>query len=178
MKVAIFAGGCFWCTEAIFKRLRGVTKVTSGYAGGKRENPSYEQVSSGVTGHAEAVKIEFDPKVISYEKLLEVFFGTHDPTTPNQQGADTGPQYRPLIIYMDAGQKIQAEAYIKKISNEYDQPVITEVIPYTDFYTAEEYHQNFEEKQPTSLYCQLVISPKVQKLLEKYGSYVKERYRE
>ena len=167
MATATLGGGCFWCTEAIFKRLKGVTSVVSGYAGGTMENPSYEKVSQGSTGYAEAIQIKFDPSIISYEKILEVFWATHDPTTLNRQGADVGTQYRSAIFYHDLKQKEIAEK--SKQSS-----FVTEIVPLDKFYKAEEYHQNFYEKNKSSPYCQIVINPKIQKLIEKFGKDVKE----
>lgn len=180
MELATLAGGCFWCTEAIFQRLRGVNKVTSGYAGGKGENPSYEQVSSGQTGFAESVQIEFDPKIISYEKILEVFFATHDPTTLNQQGADTGTQYRSVIFYHNEEQKRQVEKSIEKLekSGAFKNKIVTEIVPLTKFYTAEEYHQKFyEDNKNSHSYCSIVIEPKLEKLLIQFKDIVKEEYK-
>lgn len=181
MEKATFGGGCFWCTEAIFKRVKGVTEVISGYAGGKRENPKYEQVSSGATGHAEAVQLTFDPQIISYEHLLDIFWATHNPTTLNQQGADLGTQYRSVIFYHNEKQKEIAEKSKEKIEKEhmYDNPVVTEIIPFDKFYTAEQYHQNYyEQNKNSNPYCSLVISPKIKKLLEKFNGDVKEEYKE
>jgi peptide-methionine (S)-S-oxide reductase len=175
---ATFAAGCFWCTEAIFKRLKGVEAVRSGYSGGKMEDPSYEKVSSGTTGHAEAIQITFAPAVIPYEKLLEIFFATHNPTTKNQQGADIGTQYRSVIFYHSDAQKQAAEQVIKKLEEEnaYDSPIVTEVVPYEAFYAAEDYHQDFYEKNQLYPYCTVVINPKLKKLLETFRSDVKEVY--
>lgn len=179
LQTATFAGGCFWCTEAIFKRLKGVTEVVSGYAGGKRENPSYEQVSTGATGHAEAVQVTFDPSIISFDNLLEVFWATHDPTTLNQQGNDVGTQYRSAILYRNDEQKQLALASKEKIEKEgmYTNPIVTEILPFEHFYTAEEYHQNYYDSNQTAPYCSYVIAPKIKKLLEKFGSQVKDEYK-
>ncbi len=175
MEIATVGGGCFWCTEAIIKRLKGVLKVSSGYAGGTMDNPSYEAVSEGTSGHAEAVQVEFDPAILPYEKLLEIFFRFHDPTTPNRQGADVGTQYRSIIFYHSGTQKITAEEIIKKMEGAklYKGPFVTELVPYKNFFTADEYHQNFYAKNPSYPYCQLVIDPKVEKLLEEYREYLK-----
>jgi peptide-methionine (S)-S-oxide reductase len=143
MAKAVFAGGCFWCTEAIFKELKGVRSITPGYSGGSVKNPSYEAVSSGETGHAEATKFEYDEGVISYNDLLTVFFATHDPTTLNRQGDDVGTQYRSVIFYMDEEQKKEAEDFIKKIDTDKNKPVVTEVVPFKEFYEAEDYHKNY-----------------------------------
>ena len=173
---AIFGGGCFWCTEAIFQNLKGVHKVTSGYTGGKMENPSYEAVCSGRTGHAEAVSIEFDPGVISYHVLLEVFFATHDPTTLNRQGNDTGEQYRSVIFYSSEQQKQEAALFIDKLSasGEYDKAIVTEIKPLEQFYSAEENHQNYYQENSSQPYCQVVISPKLEKLKKKYVHFLKQ----
>lgn len=168
LETATFAGGCFWCTEAIFKGLKGVEKVVSGYAGGTMPQPSYEAVSSGTTGHTEAIQITFDPNQISYETLLEVFFATHDPTTPNRQGADVGSQYRSVIFYHDAAQKRTAEKLKKEIVG-----AVTEIIPFTNFYPAEAYHQNYYAQNLDKPYCQVVINPKLTKLREKFSRLLK-----
>jgi len=174
-EIAIFGGGCFWCTEAIFQMLRGVDLVVSGYAGGKLAKPSYEAVSGGQTGHAEVIKIEFDPAVISYENLLEVFFATHDPTRLNRQGNDVGEQYRSLILTTSDEQNKQAQAYIKKLtdSGEFSASVATKVEPLKEFFSAESYHQNYYQKNTDAPYCQIVISPKVAKFKEKHPELLK-----
>lgn len=179
MEQATVGGGCFWCTEAIFKRLIGVDEVVSGYAGGVRENPSYEQVTTGATGHAEAVQIEFDPKIITYSKLLEIFFNLHDPTTLNRQGADEGSQYRSVIFYHNEPQRDIAEKVRDEIADSglYKDPIITEIVPFEAFYTAEEYHQNFYETNKNQGYCSYVITPKIHKLLRDYSKEVKEEYK-
>lgn len=168
--LATFGSGCFWCTEAIFLDLKGVIKVTSGYAGGIVENPTYEQVCSGTTGHAEVVQVEFDPAVISYEQLLEVFFLTHNPTTLNRQGNDVGTQYRSVVFYHDEEQQVLAQKILKKIDGEkvYDAPIVTSLEPYTKFYPAEAYHQNYFANNPDQPYCQVVIDPKVAKFRKKF----------
>lgn len=178
MENATFAGGCFWCTEAIFQRLKGVRSVLPGYSGGKIENPTYEQVCSGTTGHAEAIQIEFDPKIIPFEKLLEVFFYTHDPTTPNKQGNDVGTQYRSAIFYGNRHQKEKSERYIQKLEKDgvFQRPIVTEVSKLNNFYVAEDYHKNYFERNKNALYCDIVISPKIKKLLEKFGKDIKEDY--
>jgi len=175
-EVATLAGGCFWCTEAIFKRLRGVTKVTPGYAGGKTENPTYEQVCSGDTGHAEAIQIEFDPEQIGFETLLDVFWHTHDPTTLNRQGNDVGTQYRSVIFCHSDEQKKAAEKSKKELEKEgyYQDPIVTEIIPFTNFYEAEDYHQNYFENNKNKLYCSIVIAPKIRKILSTYGNLVQK----
>ena len=179
LEKATLAGGCFWCTEAIFKRLKGVISVMPGYAGGDKENPSYEDVCSGTTGHAETIQIEFDPKVISYDKILDVFWHLHDPTTLNQQGNDIGTQYRSAIFYHSLKQKKIAEKIKKNIedSKKYEDPVVTEIVPFTNFYKAENYHQNYYDKNKSASYCQIVIDPKIQKLMKNYKEEVKEEYK-
>ena len=173
---AIFAGGCFWCTESIFKELKGVKKVTPGYTGGKRKKPTYEQVCSGATGHAEAVEIVYNPNEISYEELLEVFFATHDPTTLNRQGNDVGTQYRSAIFYTTEKQKEIAENYIKFLneSDVFDQYIVTEVVPATEFYEAEDYHKNYLARNPDNPYCHYVILPKLEKFRKKYAEKLKK----
>jgi peptide-methionine (S)-S-oxide reductase len=179
MEIATIGGGCFWCTEAIFRRLKGVEEVTSGYAGGVRQDPSYEQVTTGVTGHAESVQVEFDPSIISYAKLLEIFFNLHDPTTLNRQGADEGSQYRSVIFYHSEAQREVAEKVRDEIADSglYHDPIITEIVPFEAFYTAEEYHQNFYETNENQGYCSYVITPKIHKLLKEYSKEVKEEYK-
>jgi peptide-methionine (S)-S-oxide reductase len=176
MKKATFAGGCFWCTEAVFKRLKGVELVESGYTGGNMDNPDYYRVSEGKTGHAEAVQITFDPKTISYNTLLEVFWATHDPTTLNSQGNDIGTQYRSVIFYHDEGQKILAEESRKKHQKKLKSKIVTEIKPFEKFYKAEEYHQDYYDQNQNYPYCTFVIAPKIKKLIEKFGKNVKEEY--
>jgi len=180
MEIATLAGGCFWCTEAIYKRLKGIMSVMPGYAGGTVENPSYDQVSSGNTGHAECIKIEFDPKVIPYEKVLDIFWHTHNPTTMNQQGNDVGPQYRSVIFYHDETQKKIAEKSKETLekSGIYKQSIVTEIIPFTNFYVAENYHKDYYDTHKDAPYCTFVIDPKVQKLLKMYSNDVKDEYKE
>jgi peptide-methionine (S)-S-oxide reductase len=165
MQVATFGSGCFWCTEAIFERLNGVVKVESGYAGGTVKNPTYEEVCSGTTGHAEVTQITYDPKIITYDELLEVFWKTHDPTTLNRQGNDVGTQYRSVIFYHNEEQKELAENYKKELdkSGAWDNPIVTEISPVTNFYPAEGYHQDYYENNPNQGYCAFVIAPKVEK---------------
>ena len=172
------AGGCFWCTEAIFKRLKGILSVTPGYSGGTLENPSYEEVSTGKTGHAESIQIEFDLEVIPLEKILEVFWHTHNPTTLNQQGADIGPQYRSAIFFRDENQKEIALKSKKKIEKEglYKDKIVTEITPFTNFYKAENYHENYYDKNRDYPYCTFVIDPKIQKLMQEYKKDIKEEY--
>jgi len=163
-----FGGGCFWCIEAVFQRLKGVTAVVSGYAGGKIENPSYKQVCTGETGHAEVVQIEFQPNVISYEKLMEVFWAAHDPTTLNRQGADAGTQYRSVVFYENARQKELTEKSKTAAQKDFMAPIVTEISPLPKFYKAEDYHQNYYNLNGAKNgYCSVVITPKLQKLLHK-----------
>ncbi|MBI1863254.1 peptide-methionine (S)-S-oxide reductase MsrA [Candidatus Microgenomates bacterium] len=175
MQTATLAGGCFWCTEAIFKRLKGVSSVRPGYAGGHVDNPTYEQVCSGNTGHAEAIQIEFDPEQISFSTLLDVFFHLHDPTTKNQQGADYGTQYRSAIFYHDEEQKKIADEVIDHVEKEkvYKNPIVTEVVPFTKFYEAEDYHKDYFANNQSAPYCQVVIDPKIRKLLDTYKPLLK-----
>ena len=168
-KTAIFAGGCFWCTEALFERVKGVKSAVSGYAAGKTENPTYKQVCSGLTGHAEVIQVEYDPKQVSYETLLEIFFDTHDPTTLNRQGHDEGTQYRSIILYHDDAQKQIAEKVKKASALNYKDPITTEIVPFKKFYVAEDYHQDYFAKNPNVPYCAIVIRPKLQKFLQKKG---------
>jgi len=179
LQTATFAGGCFWCTEAVFKRLKGVTTVKSGYTGGEVDNPSYEQVSSGQTGHAEAIQISFDPILISYDKLLDVFFATHDPTTLNQQGNDQGTQYRSAIFYHDDKQKKDAENTIHKLEEEkkFSDPIVTAIAPFEKFYESEDYHKDYYDKNTSAPYCRFVIDPKIQKLMKNFKEEVKEEYK-
>lgn len=176
LETAVFGGGCFWCTEAVFQRLRGVKKVTSGYAGGSLPNPSYEAVSTGTTGHAEVIKVEYDPDEISYPDLLDVFFGTHDPTTLNRQGNDVGTQYRSVIFYANDEQKEKAEKAIQELSaqNVFDKPIVTTLEPLGTFYEAESYHKDYYNQNQSKPYCQVVISPKVKKLREKFAPLLRE----
>ncbi len=171
-EIAIFGGGCFWCTEAIFRMLKGVTLVEPGYAGGDTLNPTYDGVSTGKTGHAEVTRIEFDPSEISYNDLLTVFFGTHDPTSLNRQGADIGTQYRSIIIYMTEEQKELAGKYIKELEASYHRgkPVVTDIKPFDRYYPAEDYHKNYYETHKDNPYCELVINPKLEKVQERFKS--------
>ncbi len=177
LKTAVFAGGCFWCTEAVFQRLRGVKSVEPGYAGGKVDNPTYEQVSMGNTGHAEAIKFEYDPSVISYPDLLSVFFATHDPTTLNRQGADVGTQYRSTIFYSSEEEKQSAQNYIDQLTKDgvFAAPIVTTLEPLTKFYEAEDYHKNYYDRNSGEGYCQIVIGPKIHKLKEKFASLLIEQ---
>lgn len=175
-EVATLGGGCFWCTEAVFDRLQGVIDVVSGYSGGRQPNPTYEQVCSGATGHAEVVQITFDPNVISFRELLEVFFTIHDPTTLNRQGADVGTQYRSVIFYHSPEQRETAEQVIAELNREviWKDPIVTEVAPFTAFYPAEAYHQEYYTRNPYQPYCQIVVAPKLAKFRQKYASKLKE----
>lgn len=172
---AVLGGGCFWCVEAIMRRLNGVVSAVSGYAGGKTENPSYRDVCSGTTGHAEVVQVAFDPEVISYEDILEVFFHTHDPTTPNRQGADVGTQYRSVIFYSDERQKEIAERKKAEVDagDLWPDPIVTEISPLDTFYPAEDYHMNYFDTNPTQPYCMAVIDPKVRKFMKTFGEKLK-----
>jgi peptide-methionine (S)-S-oxide reductase len=174
-QIAIFGGGCFWCTETVFGMLKGVLAVESGYTGGPSTNPSYEEVSSGDSGHAEVVRITFDPTVVKYQNLLDVFFTTHDPTTLNRQGNDVGAQYRSAIFYTDDFQKAEAIRTIDNLNsqNVFDHKIVTSLEPFKHFYPAEEYHQNFYNKNPQYPYCTAVINPKVTKLRQKYAHLLK-----
>jgi peptide-methionine (S)-S-oxide reductase len=175
MHHAILAGGCFWCLEPVFTQLLGVKAVVSGYIGGYTDNPTYKQVCTGTTGHAEAIQISFDPEQISYEALLEVFFVAHDPTTPNRQGNDIGTQYRSAIFYLDDEQKRSAEQIIAKVDAEnwWPNPVVTEVSSASTFYPAEDYHQYYYANNPNQPYCMAVAAPKVAKIRAKYGNLLK-----
>jgi len=173
MATATFGGGCFWCTEAAMKELAGVQSVTSGYAGGHAANPTYEQVCSGETGHAEVVQVEYDPDTISYDELLEVFFATHDPTQLNRQGPDVGSQYRSIVLYHDDIQRETADAYLEALDESYDDEVVTELTALATFYPAEEYHQDYFEKNPDNAYCQMHAAPKVEKVRERFESKLK-----
>ena len=163
---ATFGGGCFWCIEAVYERVEGVKSVVSGYAGGEVQNPTYEQVSTGTTGHAEVVQVEYDPEKISYAEILDLFWKAHDPTTLNRQGADAGTQYRSIILYHDEDQKTAAQNSMKALaaSKTYKGRVVTEINPLTVFYPAEEYHQDYYDRNPYAGYCAVVISPKLKKL--------------
>jgi peptide-methionine (S)-S-oxide reductase len=175
---ATLAGGCFWCTEAIFKRLQGVISVKSGYAASQVANPSYKQVCTGTTGAAEAVQITFDPTLISYESILDVFFGTHDPTTLNRQGNDAGTQYRSAVYYHNDEQKetaLAVKAALEK-SGAYKHPVVTEISPFSNFYPAEDYHDDYYDSNRSAPYCMMVIDPKVRKLLKTHGNELKAEY--
>ncbi len=176
LKAATFGGGCFWCVEAVFQELKGVQRVVSGYAGGQVPNPTYQMVLTGLTGHAEVIQIVYDPNVITYPQLLEVFWKTHDPTTLNRQGPDVGTQYRSIILAHDDEQLKEAEYYKNQLNqtNAFGKPVVTEVVPLTMFYPAEAYHQNYFRKNPSQQYCQFVILPKMQKFRKVFGEHLKK----
>lgn len=165
LETAIFGSGCFWCTEAIYERVKGVYSVISGYSGGSVENPAYKEVCEGTTGHAECIKIKFNPEEISYDELLEIFWRTHDPTTLNRQGNDVGTQYRSVIFYVNVEQRKKAEYYKQKLTEEkiWQNPIVTEITKFEKFYPAEDYHQDFYENNPGQGYCAFVITPKVEK---------------
>ncbi len=175
-EIATLAGGCFWCVEAVFDELRGVESVESGYSGGAVANPSYQLVCTGTTGHAEAARITFDPKVISFKQILQVFFTVHDPTTLNRQGADVGTQYRSAIFYHDEAQKQTAEEVIKEVNAAkiWDAPIVTEVTPLKNFYVAEDYHQEYFAHNPDQGYCRVVIAPKVAKFRQHYREMLRK----
>jgi len=172
---AVFGGGCFWCTEAVFKMIRGVVSVLPGYAGGTTENPTYEEVSSGNTGHAEVVEVVYDPREVNYNALLTVFFGSHDPTTLNRQGPDSGPQYRSVVFYTTPTQKQEVRDFIQEMndSNTQGAPVVTTVEPLIKFFVAEDYHKNYAATNPESRYCQLVVNPKLEKVQQKFAALIK-----
>lgn len=172
---ATLAGGCFWCLEAVFKDLRGVERVVSGYAGGDLPDPTYQQVCAGITGHAEAVQVTFDPTVVTFREILEVFFSIHDPTTLNRQGADVGSQYRSAIYYHSPEQKSIAEKLIEELnsSNIWTDPIVTQVEPLKEYYKAEDYHQDYFENNPSQPYCQMVVAPKVAKFRQKHLAKLK-----
>jgi len=176
LEIATLANGCFWCTEAIFQRLNGVEKVTSGYSGGKVKNPTYNEVTSGETGHAEVIQIHFNPSVITFQEILDVFFATHDPTTLNRQGYDVGTQYRSAIFYHSKAQKEVAETFIKALTDAkvYDKKIVTQVTPFEAFYDAEAYHQNYYNNNKNQGYCVAVINPKLDKFIKKYKDKLKK----
>ncbi len=175
LETATLASGCFWCTEAVFKIVNGVEQIDPGYTGGTMENPSYEEVSSGRTGHVEAIQLTFDPSVISYREILEIFFATHDPTTLNRQGPDVGTQYNSVIFYHNEAQKVAALNLIDELTKEqiWDKPIATRVVPTKTFYKAETYHKDYYAKHPESAYCQQIITPKIVKLQQKYYNKLK-----
>ncbi|MGB7479914.1 MAG: peptide-methionine (S)-S-oxide reductase MsrA [Burkholderiaceae bacterium] len=172
-ETATLGGGCFWCLEAVYQELRGVQKIVSGYSGGDFPNPSYEQVCEGSTGHAEVVRLTYDPEQVSYRELLEIFFTIHDPTTPNRQGNDIGTQYRSVIYYHDAGQQETARQVIAEMANVWDAPIVTELSPLGPFYPAEGYHQNYYSQHPLQGYCAFVVAPKVAKFRKIFADRVK-----
>ena len=175
LDTAVLAGGCFWCMEAIFSQLKGIEKVESGYCGGSVKNPSYKEVCTGKTGHAESIRITFNPAVISYKQILRVFFTLHDPTSLNRQGNDVGSQYRSEIFYVNENQKEAAEQVIKEVTEEklWDNPIVTVLEPLREFYIAEEYHQDYYKKNPLNPYCFMVIKPKIAKLRKEYLDFLK-----
>lgn len=174
-QVGVFGGGCFWCTEAVFEMLRGVISVAPGYAGGHTKNPTYDEVCSGETGHAEVIRVEFDPLIISYNDLLTIFFASHDPTTLNRQGNDIGTAYRSIILYTSEEQKEKAEAYVKSLNAD-GKKVVTEVVPLEKFNEAEAYHHHYFQTHPDQAYCQFVINPKYEKVKAKFQSLMKDHY--
>ncbi|MDP9325845.1 MAG: peptide-methionine (S)-S-oxide reductase MsrA [Candidatus Dormibacteraeota bacterium] len=174
-ETATLAGGCFWCLDAVYRQIEGVTGVVSGYAGGERPNPTYEEVCTGRTGHAEAVQVEYDPGVISYPEILDILWTIHDPTTLNRQGADVGTQYRSAIFHHDDTQKAAAEASRDKVQELWPNPVVTEIVPLEAFYPAEAYHQDYYAHNPNAGYCQVVINPKLKKLREHHAERIKAR---
>ena len=176
LETATLGGGCFWCTEAVFDSVKGVKDVVSGYSGGHKENPTYQQVCSETTGHAEVIQIKFDPEEISYKEVLEIFFGTHDPTTLNRQGNDVGSSYRSVVFYHSPEQKETAEKVIEEITNEgiFNNEIVTEVTEFTKFYPAEDYHQDYFAKNPNQPYCAAVVSPKVGKFRQKFSDKLKK----
>jgi peptide-methionine (S)-S-oxide reductase len=173
-ETAVLAGGCFWCLEAAYQMVRGVSTVTSGYAGGQAASPTYDSVSTGTTGHAESVRVEYDPAVITYETILEIFWLIHDPTTSNRQGPDIGSEYRSVIFYQSDDQLQRAEASRDAAQKLVDAPIVTEIIPLEHFYEAEPEHQNYFRNHPERAYCQVIINPKLTKLRSKYAKLLKE----
>ena len=175
-QVATFGGGCFWCTESVFLTVKGVEKVESGYSGGQLKNPSYRDICTGTTGHAEVTQITFASNIISFEELLEVFWNTHDPTTLNRQGADEGTQYRSVVFYHNEEQKKSANAYKKQLESStiFKKPIVTEISPIANFYKAEDYHQNYFALNPNQSYCQYVIRPKVDKFKKQFAAKLKD----
>lgn len=175
-EIATFGSGCFWCTEAIFLDVDGVVKVESGYSGGKVKNPTYREVSSGLTGHAEVIQLTYDPKKVSFDELLEIFWKTHDPTTLNKQGADEGTQYRSVVYYHNETQKKLAEEYKKKLTDvkAFDNPIVTEISPFAVFYKAEDYHQNYYNLNGSAPYCTFVIAPKLEKFRKVFKEKIKK----
>lgn len=174
IELATVGGGCFWCIEAVLQRLKGVKSVTSGYAGGHVKNPSYREVCAETTGHAEVVQVEFDPEIISYHELISIFMLSHDPTTLNRQGADRGTQYRSIILYHSEEQQLIAEKVISEVASAYKDPIVTEIKPITEFYSAEYYHQDYFNNNPSAGYCHIVIDPKIAKLKARFASKLKD----
>jgi peptide-methionine (S)-S-oxide reductase len=172
-QIATFGGGCFWCVEAVVQRLKGVEKVVSGYTAGKTKNPTYREICTGNSGHAEVVQVTFDPEVISYEDLVTIFMTSHDPTTLNQQGADRGTQYRSIILYNDDEQKAIAEKVLENVKGYYSDPIVTELVPLDVFYDAEKYHQDYYNNNSYAGYCRIVIDPKIKKLRDMYADKLK-----
>ncbi|WP_373520780.1 peptide-methionine (S)-S-oxide reductase MsrA [Aquiflexum sp.] len=174
--VATLGGGCFWCTEAIYQDLKGVERVESGYSGGHVDKPTYKQVTSATTGHAEVIQVLFDPTVITYGEILEIFWSTHDPTTLNRQGNDVGPQYRSAVFFHSEDQKNEAEFYVKRLaeSGAFNRPIVTEITPFSNFYVAENYHQNYFNDNGMQPYCQFVIRPKVDKFKKAFAEKLKD----
>ena len=176
-EIIVFGGGCFWCTEAVFKMIRGVSSVLPGYSGGKVENPTYEQVCGGNTGHAECAKIEYDPSLVKFRDLLTVFFGSHDPTSLNRQGNDVGTQYRSVIFYTTPEQKTETEKFIAEInaSNKKGKPIVTELVPLTKFYEAENYHHDYFAAHPGNPYCEIIINPKLEKVKKEFAGLLNKK---
>jgi len=176
LETAIFGGGCFWCIQAIYERLEGVESATSGYAGGHKENPTYKEVCTGTTGHAEVVQVKYNPSKVSYLTLLEIFFKMHDPTTKDRQGEDVGSQYRSVIFYTTSQQRDLANQIIEKLTHEgiYEQPIVTAIEPFVNFYPAEDYHQGYYDENPEQGYCKIVITPKVEKFEKVFKELLKE----
>lgn len=172
-EIAYLGGGCFWCTEAVFKELKGVINVEPGYSGGLVPNPDYETVCSGTTGHAEIVKVEFDPRIISYQEILQVFFDIHDPTTLNRQGNDVGSQYRSIVLVVNSGQRQIAQKTIQTLKDNFPNSIVTEVVDFKNFYPAEDEHHNYYAKNPVNPYCSFVIAPKMKHFREKYRAWLK-----
>ncbi|MCA9155417.1 MAG: peptide-methionine (S)-S-oxide reductase MsrA [Planctomycetales bacterium] len=174
-RVATFGSGCFWCTEGVFQQLRGVHSAVSGYSGGQVENPTYQQVCTGTTGHAEVVQVTYDPNHVSFAELLEVFWKTHDPTTLNRQGNDVGTQYRSVVFYHDEVQRDEAERYKQQLddSRAFGSPIVTQIVPFERFFRAEEYHQNYYEQNPQQPYCQAVVGPKIDKFKKSFSDRLK-----
>jgi peptide-methionine (S)-S-oxide reductase len=176
LETAILGGGCFWCLEAVYDQLTGVVSVESGYSGGTVAGPSYQEVCTGATGHAEVVRVNFDPEIVSYREILQIFFTIHDPTSLNRQGADVGTQYRSVILYRDEAQKQIASEVIREIEAEkiWDKPLVTQLVPFEAFYIAEDYHQEYFKKNPYQGYCQMVVAPKVAKFRQKFAARLKQ----